>query len=326
MIEANGLTKHFGSRIAVDHLTFSIAVGETVGFLGPNGAGKSTTMRLLTGFLGPTAGTARVGGFDVAENPLEARKRMGYLPESNPLYREMRVSEFLHYRAKIKGLARYQERVKAVNSAMDRCRISDVSGRIIGQLSKGYRQRVGLADCILGSPPLLILDEPTVGLDPNQVLETRSLIQELGTERTVFLSTHILHEVERLCKRVIIINHGRIAADGAPEELRKKYAEERKWDLYIASAENKSAPVLESVRERLLKVEGVNDALALPPSISSSFAEEKETLAVQVVTDARIDARRSIAETVLAGGYLVLEMREEPVQLEDIFAKITLNQ
>ena len=316
MIEACELTKRFGSRTAVDRLNFTIAAGETVGFLGPNGAGKSTTMRLLTGFIGPTAGSARINGFDVAEHPLEVRRSLGYLPESNPLYRDMRVRAFLFYRARLKGLAR-RRRAAAVGEALERCRVADVADRIIGQLSKGYRQRVGLADGILGKPPLLILDEPTVGLDPNQVVETRALIRELGAERTVFLSTHILHEVELLCRRVLIIDRGRLTANGSPGELRRRFADARRLAVQVVAADvRRTPPPAEDIRRALLSVKGVRQARPGDPDVDGVDTWEVET-------DPSRDARRDLAELLLSRGWLAREMREEPVRLEDIFARLT---
>jgi len=218
VIEADQLTRRFGARTAVDALTFSVPRTQIVGFLGPNGAGKSTTLKMLSGFLPPTSGTARIGGKDVVEDGLEARRLIGYMPESYPVHPEMRVDEFLHFRAEIKGVRR--DRKKAVARAMELADISDVAKRLVGELSKGYKQRVGLADAVVASPPLLILDEPTEGLDPNQIQRFRDMLKSLAAEHTILLSTHIMQEVEAVCERVVIIHKGRIAADGPLEEVR----------------------------------------------------------------------------------------------------------
>ena len=212
MIEVSKLTKYFGPILAVDRISFHVARGELVGLLGPNGAGKTTTMRILTTYLPATSGTASVAGFDVRNQSMEARNQIGYLPESVPLYPEMRVEEYLEFRGKLKGIGR-QTRQQRIEYCLERCRIREVRRRLIGSLSKGYRQRVGLADAMLHDPALLILDEPTVGLDPIQIRETLALIRELGEKRTILLSTHILSEIEAICKRVIIISSGRISSD-----------------------------------------------------------------------------------------------------------------
>jgi ABC-2 type transport system ATP-binding protein len=278
-----------------------------VGFLGANGAGKTTTMRILTGFLTPTSGRATIGGLDVHTQSLEARRLLGYLPENTPLYKDMRVSEFLHYRARLKGVA-YRERYLAVGEALARCGVADVAERIIGQLSKGYRQRVGLADCLLGRPRLLVLDEPTVGLDPNQVVETRNLIRTLGEQRTVFLSTHILHEVELLCQRVLIVDRGRLVAEGATRDLCETYAQWRDLALEIVAPEAPSAA--------LLGLKGVRE-----------LRHERQTpegawnLAIRCAKDS--DPRQEIARLVAQKGWVLQEMRLEPVRLEDIFARLT---
>src|SRR5271156_2158917 len=221
MIEVSNLTKRYAGRTAVSDISFSVARGEIVGLLGPNGAGKSTTMRILSCFMPATSGAARVAGFDVFHQSEEVRRRIAFMPENNPLYPEMRVREYLKFRARLKGLGwrRSRERVATV---MEQCGLTDVSRRIIGQLSKGYRQRVGLADALVHEPDLLILDEPTIGLDPNQIRSVRELIKNLGRHHTILLSTHILPEVEATCSRVIIIKRGRIEAPDTPDNLRRQ--------------------------------------------------------------------------------------------------------
>ncbi|MBP7274801.1 MAG: ABC transporter ATP-binding protein [Kiritimatiellae bacterium] len=219
MIRARNLTRKFHRRIAVEDLNFGVERGEIVGFLGPNGAGKTTTMRMLTGFIPPTDGEAIVAGFSVARDPLETRRRIGYLPEHCPLYPEMRVDEFLRYRAAIKGLSGAGIRAR-VSAVTEQCGLGEVRRRIIGQLSKGFRQRVGLADALVHEPELLILDEPTIGLDPNQIRQVRELIRSLAGNHTVLISTHILSEVEQICRRVLIMNKGRLVASDSTERLR----------------------------------------------------------------------------------------------------------
>ncbi|MFZ4766364.1 MAG: ABC transporter ATP-binding protein, partial [Roseimicrobium sp.] len=218
MIEVENLTKTYVGRTAIDSLSFKVNAGEVVGFLGPNGAGKSTTMRILAGYMPPTSGTARINGFDVFRQSVEARRSLGYMPENAPLYLDMRVKEYLHFRGSLKGL-RGQALRKNAGEAMEACALTDVRRKIIGNLSKGYRQRVALADAILSKPPLLILDEPTNGLDPNQIHHVRSLLQTYRTQQTILLSTHVLSEVEQTCDRVLLLHKGKIKADDTPRNL-----------------------------------------------------------------------------------------------------------
>ncbi len=218
MIEVKGLTKYFGTIAALQDVSFSVNAGEIVGFLGPNGAGKSTAMRILTGFFPASRGEARIDGYEVHEHPLEVKRRVGYLPEHVPLYDEMTVRGFLGYVARVKGLSRAQRTVE-LNRVMEKCGLTDMGGRILRHLSKGYRQRVGIAQALVGSPPVLILDEPTVGLDPGQIVDIRRMIKELGGDHTVLLSTHILPEVSMVCDRVIIISRGHIVAQDTMETL-----------------------------------------------------------------------------------------------------------
>ena len=219
-IEVERLTKRYPTLTALDRITFQVERGEIMGFLGPNGAGKTTTLRILTGLLEPTEGQVRVEGIDVSTHPVEVRRRIGYLPENVSLYPELRAEEYLAYRATIKGVPRSQRRAR-LDEVLQRCAVGEVRRRLIGRLSKGYRQRVGLADCLIGHPTILILDEPTVGLDPHQIRQTRELIKDLGRQATILLSTHILPEVEMICHRVTIIDHGTIAAIDTPDNLRK---------------------------------------------------------------------------------------------------------
>jgi ABC-2 type transport system ATP-binding protein len=232
MIHVENLTKYYGDYAAVRDVSFDVERGQVVGFLGPNGAGKSTTMRILTGYLNATSGSASVDGKDVFWNPIEARRRIGYLPESCPLYTEMRVEEYLRFRGGLKGLNRRETNTR-LGYVLDRCWLRDVRRQLIGTLSKGYRQRVGLADALIANPPVLVLDEPTVGLDPSQIRETRKLIKELGNEHTVLLSTHVLPEVEMSCDHVILIYQGKVAAKGSLDSLRRKFPGKTLEDVFV---------------------------------------------------------------------------------------------
>jgi len=232
MIAVEHLTKYYGEYPAVRDVSFEVPRGHVVGFLGPNGAGKSTTMRILAGFLTATSGRASINGFDVFADPIEARRRIGYMPESCPLYPELRVEEHLRFRAGLKGLG-WGTRRKRIDYVLERCWLKDVRRQLIGTLSKGYRQRVGLADALLADPPVLILDEPTAGLDPTQIRETRKLIRELGAQHTMLLSTHILSEVEMTCDTVIIIDKGQVAEQGSLAEVRAKYKNRNLEEIFL---------------------------------------------------------------------------------------------
>ncbi len=232
MIEVQALTKYYGEYPAVRSISFSVPKGRVVGFLGPNGAGKSTTMRILAGFLTATSGTARIAGFDVFRDPIAVRRRIGYMPESCPLYGELRVDEYLRFRAGLKGLGRRDTRAR-LDYVTGKCWLTDVRRQLVGTLSKGYRQRVGLADALLADPPVLILDEPTAGLDPTQIRETRKLIRELGQEHTMLLSTHILSEVEMACDSVIVIAQGKVAEDGSLDEVRRKHGGRSLEEVFV---------------------------------------------------------------------------------------------
>jgi ABC-2 type transport system ATP-binding protein len=232
MIVVQNLTKYYGEYPAVRNVSFEVPRGRVVGFLGPNGAGKSTTMRILAGYLTATSGQASIDGKDVFWDPIEARKRIGYMPENCPLYGEMRVTEYLSFRGGLKGLSS-SDRRKRLGYVLERCWLTDVKRQLVGTLSKGFRQRVGLADALLADPPVLILDEPTAGLDPTQIRETRKLIRELGTQHTMLLSTHILHEVEMTCDSVIIINQGTVVADGSLDAVRKGHGNKSLEEVFI---------------------------------------------------------------------------------------------
>jgi len=293
MIEVQGLTKFYGNKAAVDNLTFSVEQGEVVGFLGPNGAGKTTTMRVLSCFMPPTSGSAKVAGYDIHADSIEVRRRIGYLPEHVPLYTDLTVTQYLNFVAEAKAVPRMQRRQK-VGELIERCLLHDVRGRIINTLSKGYRQRVGLAQALLGDPPVLILDEPTIGLDPKQIIEIRNLIRQMQGERTVLLSTHILPEVSVVCQRVIIINEGRIAAVDTPENLTRR---------------------LQRSTQVLLQVEGP------PDQVTGRLREMAGILRVEmkdgggvlgryvVETEKDCDLRRELAHVVCSSGWGLLELR-----------------
>ncbi len=307
MIEVENLTKRYPGRTAVDGISFQIGRGEVVGFLGPNGAGKSTTLRILSSFLPATSGTARVAGFDVFREPDEVRRRIGSMPENNPLHLDMRVREYLKFRARLKGLGwrRSRERVDAV---LQQCGLTDVSGRIIGQLSKGYRQRVGLADALVHEPDLIILDEPTIGLDPHQIRSVRALVKELGKRHTVVLSTHILNEVEMTCSRVLILHRGRILAADRTEDLGRRLSLDGQ---VIAEVEAPPAQLLEAFRD-LPEVERVE----VEP-MDGNFQR------LSLVPRNGADLRPLVSAEIREQGWPLRELTRSRHSLEDIFIHLT---
>ena len=306
MIEVEQLTKYYGIVPAISDLSFSVEQGEVVGFLGPNGAGKTTTLKILTCFLPPTSGKARVNGLDVYQDSLKVREQVGYLPENVPLYNEMTVERFLAFAAQAKGI-----RAKAVKLALDKviddCGLQKVRGRIIGHLSKGFKQRVGLAQALLNNPPVLILDEPTIGLDPAQVVEIRELIRSLGRERTIILSTHILPEVSQICQKVIIINRGRIVAIDTVANLTAQVQTSRKIHLTIQGPE-----------EEVLK------ALGLQEGILNAGKESDGSYVVEMVKDQ--DIRADLARSVIEKGWGLLEMRSQELSLEEVFVHLVTEE
>jgi ABC-2 type transport system ATP-binding protein len=304
MIEAQNLTRRYGDFTAVQGISFSLAEGEIVGMLGPNGAGKTTTIRMITGFLPPTSGRVTVAGKDLVDAPHAARRQLGYLPENVALYNEMRVEEYLAYRARLEGLGRAEAR-DGIGQALERCLLSDVSRQIIGTLSKGYRQRVGLATAILHRPSVLVLDEPTVGLDPKQIIAIRELIRELGRERTLLLSTHILPEVELLCNRVMIIDRGRIVAEGTPESLRETQVGNPAVRILL-----KDAPA------------GAGEALAALPGVTAVRAGSGDGTWV-IEHERAVDLREGVFREAVQRGWVLLEMTRERASLEDIFVRLT---
>ncbi|MET0619650.1 MAG: ATP-binding cassette domain-containing protein [Thermoanaerobaculia bacterium] len=305
MIEVQNLSKRYPTRLAVDDVTFSVREGEIVGFLGPNGAGKTTTMRVLTGFLPPSSGTARVAGHDVVTQSKAARASLGYLPESAATYPEMRVREYLAFRARLEGVPGGLVRGR-VQEALDRCLLAEVAGRKIENLSKGFRQRTALAGALVHQPPVLILDEPTIGLDPVQIIKIRETIRELGKNRSVLLSTHILPEVEAVCDRVLIIDRGRIVAEGTPSELRGKLA---------------GSPV---VRVAIRGAVAAREALAALPGVAAIEVEERadETRA-RLTCAPQGDPREDVFRLAVQKGWVLRELGREAMTLEDVFVRLT---
>ncbi|MCP4655945.1 MAG: ATP-binding cassette domain-containing protein [bacterium] len=306
MIEAQGLTRRYGEFTAVQGLSFSVAEGEILGMLGPNGAGKTTTIRMITGFLPPSSGRVTVAGHDLLTAPGRARREIGYLPESVALYPEMRVREYLAYRARLEGMTRTEAR-HALGLAIERCLLEEVERQIIGTLSKGYRQRVGLATAILHGPRVLVLDEPTIGLDPKQIIAIRELIRELGRKHTLLVSTHILPEVEQLCDRVLIIDHGRLVAEGTPQELREQSRGNALLRVTI-----KEAP--DDARDVFRRIAGVVDVRPVPGSANGEFTLE---------CDQGMDLRETVFRTAVDQQWILLELVEEKVSLEDVFVRLT---
>ncbi|HKD16958.1 MAG TPA: ATP-binding cassette domain-containing protein [Thermoanaerobaculia bacterium] len=308
MIEVQGLSKRYPTRLAVDDVTFNVRRGEIVGFLGPNGAGKTTTMRVLTGFLPPSSGAARVEGHDVVTQSAAARAAIGYLPESAATYPEMRVSEYLAFRARLEGVAGGDVRAR-VGEAIDRCLLGEVAGRRIENLSKGFRQRAALAGALVHQPPVLILDEPTIGLDPVQIIKIRETIRQLGKDRAVLLSTHILPEVEAVCDRVLIIDRGRIVAEGTPTELRGKLA---------------GAPAVRVV------VRGAVDAREafanLPGITAAEVSDAPDETRVRLVCAQGADPREDVFRVAVERGWVLRELAREALSLEDVFVRLTRHE
>lgn len=313
MIKVSELTKAYGPTLAVDRVSFEVTKGQIVGFLGPNGAGKSTTLRMLTCYLPPTSGGATINGFDIFHQSEKVRENLGYLPENVPLYMEMRVEEYLEFRGRLRAMPRDLRR-KRIEYVLERCWLKDVRRRVIGNLSKGYRQRVGLADSLLHNPPVLILDEPTVGLDPRQIRETRKLIKDLGGDHTVMLSTHILPEVEAVCDHVIVIASGRIVAEGTPNELRHS----RRMQARVLVECKGPAKDVESALSRL---SGVGSIEILP----DLGGDSKYTTAA-IRPKEHYDVREEAARTIIQNGWPLREIRLESATLEEFFVQVTAKQ
>ncbi len=308
MIEAHGLTRRYGGFTAVEDISFQVDEGEIVGILGPNGAGKTTTIRMITGFLPPSSGQVTVSGLDLWSAPKKARRQIGYLPENVALYPEMRVREYLAYRARLEGLGRTETR-QAIAETLERALLSEVEWQIIGTLSKGYRQRVGLAAAILHQPGVLVLDEPTVGLDPKQIIAIRELIRELGARRTLLLSTHILPEVEQLCDRVFIIDRGRLVAEGTPAELRQQSRGTSRLHVTLEGHGAAAADLLA----------GVDGIAAVRPADGATEGEARFVLDCAEGADARAAVFRAAVD----GGLTLLELAEQKISLEDVFVRLT---
>lgn len=311
LIEVKNLSKTYGNIKAIKDLSFTVNKGEILGFLGPNGAGKSTTMKIITGYISPSKGTVLVGGFDIMDDDLEVKKRIGYLPENPPLYNDMTVKTYLKFVAEIKGI--HKSNIDGrVNETLEMLNLEDVGNRIIKNLSKGYKQRVGLAQAILGDPDVLILDEPTIGLDPSQIIEIRSLIKKLSEDRTIILSTHILPEVSQLCDRVIIINKGEIAAIDTPDNLAKRFRESNTIEVRIIG---QFAQVMDAIKS----IDGV---------VKVDLIGEKEQGAVdyKIETDAEIDIRQELFNKMAENNFKVIELKTVNLSLEDIFLQLTTSE
>ena len=315
MISVKDLTKKYARSTAVDHISFEVQKGEVVGFLGPNGAGKTTTMRILTCFLPPTEGTAKVAGFDVLEQPLEVKKRIGYLPESPPIYPEMDTTEYLTFVGRLKGLSGSELR-RRVDAVCERCRIADVKKKLLGKLSKGYRQRVGLAQAIIHNPEVLILDEPTAGLDPKQINETRDLIRTLAGDHTIILSTHILSEVEQTCEKVIIINKGRLMATDSVADLQNRARVGQ--SVLVEVAGRNGALDAQAIIQRLQQVAGVSRVIS-----KDSHAERAM---FEIESQHKQSIRGDVARAIVEGGWDLNELRSSAASLEEIFLQLTEEQ
>jgi len=315
MIKVEGLTKRYARTVAVDNISFEVGKGKIIGFLGPNGAGKTTTMRVLTCYLPPTDGTASVAGFDVMKQPLEVKRRIGYLPEAPPLYPEMEVVEYLDFVARLKGIPR-SETKQRVDNVIQRCAIGDVRTKLLGKLSKGYRQRVGLAQAIIHNPDVLVLDEPTAGLDPKQIIETRQLIKSLAGDHTIILSTHILPEVEQTCQEVIIINRGKLVATDSVENLTRRLRGSEAVAVEVESRDSALDPA--AVRRRLEQVPGVSRVIPK--------AEDGKRCSFEVESLQGRSVRAEVARAIVEAGWNLTELRPVAFSLEEIFLQLTAKE
>lgn len=307
MIQVENITKKYGSFVAVNDISFEIDEGEIVGFLGPNGAGKSTTMNMITGFIEPTSGRIIVDGYDISKKPKKAKRQIGYMPEGVPLYSDLTVKEFVSYMAELKGVPR-KERKEKVKKAIEETGLTDVQNKLTKNLSRGYKQRVSMAGALVSNPKVIILDEPTVGLDPKQVTEIRALIKELGKEHTVILSSHILSEVSQICNRVIIINSGKIIAVDTPENLEKKVVKDNSVYVTVEDPENK----MDAIKEKLQDIQ----------EIKLIAENEDKTKKYMINANSDIDLRKKIFETFAKEGITIFEMKKSDVTLEDAFMQL----
>lgn len=311
MIEIQNLTKRYGQIKAVNNLNFTVEKGEILGFLGPNGAGKSTTMNIITGFIPSSEGTVKVCGYDIMESPKEVKKRIGYLPEQPPVYMDMTVIDYLNFVADLKLVDKKQKKSQ-LNDIMELVKIGDHRNRLIKNLSKGYKQRVGLAQSLIGSPDVIILDEPTVGLDPKQIIEIRKLIKALGKEHTIILSTHILPEVSAVCERVVIINKGEIAAIDTPENLSKGFGAAAKLMVTVSGPRN-------SVESAIREIYGVK-------YVETAAEKNKDSISYIIEADKDIDVRKPLFFAMARLGYPIIEMKGIGMSLEDIFVEIVTQE
>jgi len=314
LIEVRNLTKHYGQHVAVEDVTFAAERGEILGFLGPNGAGKTTTMRILTCYLPPTAGEAHVAGYSVLDEPMEVRRRIGYLPENVPLYTDMSVTAYLEFVARLKGMARARQRER-IDEVMEECGIEQVRERTIGKLSKGYRQRVGLAQALVNDPEVLILDEPTVGLDPQQIIEIRELIRSLAGRRTIILSTHILPEVSLLCQRILVINRGRLITADTPENLKSRLRRSMSIEVSVRGDLAAITATLRALPD-VVRVERV--------TMPGSEGPSTHTFRIEAAGDA--DIRERVARAIVDGGYGLLRLSATDLSLEDVFVHLVTRE
>lgn len=315
MIEVKNLTKKYGDKLAVNNISFKVEKGEILGFLGPNGAGKSTTMNMLTGYISSTSGQVLIDDVDILEDPKKAKANIGYLPEIPPLYVDMTVDAYLNFVYDLKKCK--LPRKSHISDVCNLCHLTEVRGRIIKNLSKGYKQRVGLAQALISNPPVLILDEPTVGLDPNQIIEIRTLIKKLGKRHTVILSSHILPEIQAVCDRIIIINKGQVAADGTANDIAKNITNEHKMTLRIEGPTH-TASDKTLISEALRKIDGIS-------YVRADMEREKGIYDYDIETDGKTDVRRDINSVCTQNGWNILMLQLSDLTLEDIFLKITMS-
>jgi ABC-2 type transport system ATP-binding protein len=323
VIEVQHITKNYGRTTAVDDVSFRVEPGEILGFLGPNGAGKTTTMRILTGYMPPSQGRAMVAGFDVFDKPLEAKRRTGYLPETPPLYPDMTVREYLDFVGKIKGVPP-RERKQRVLAVMERTRVADMADRHCGRLSKGYKQRVGLAQALIHNPEVLILDEPTAGLDPKQIIETRDLIRSLAGDHTIVLSTHILPEVAQTCQRVVIINKGRVVAVDTPDNLTARLKGAATMYVHVDAGGEDAGSVLAAIPG--VKRVATADQRPKPPGEPAVDTPLPYPAEYEVESEPDVDVRRDLAREIVTRGWGLLELRPVRMSLEDVFLQVTTEE
>lgn len=311
MIQVENITKKYGSFTAVNNINFEIDEGEIVGFLGPNGAGKSTTMNMITGFIEPTSGRIIVDGYDISKKPRKAKRQIGYMPEGVPLYSDLTVKEFVTYMAELKGVPKKEKKDK-VQKAIEETGLQDVQNKLTRNLSRGYKQRVSMAGALVSNPKVIILDEPTVGLDPKQVTEIRALIKELGKDHTIILSSHILSEVSQICNRVIIINNGKIVAIDTPENLEKKVVADNSVYVTVEDTENK----MDTIKEKLTEIK----------EVKLITENEDKTKKYMITANSDVDLRKKIFETFAKEGITIFEMKKSDVTLEDAFMQLIENK